>query len=82
MSFAGARGAPASPGEEALRTAAARALRRHPHLFGSAAGRRRAPGFSRRAGRGTHCFRASPWRSEDIMVTHGCTGSPQPCPAR
>ena len=72
VSFAGACGAPALYPAEALRNAAARALRRHPHLFGSAADAEGHPAFRAALARHALLSRITV-APEDIMVTHGCT---------
>ncbi|SDD28096.1 transcriptional regulator, GntR family [Cupriavidus sp. YR651] len=56
----------------ALRTAATRALRRHPDLYGSAVESDGHPGF--RAALARHALRSRiPLSPEEIVVTHGCT---------
>jgi DNA-binding transcriptional MocR family regulator len=72
INFGGACGAPSLYPTAALRTATARALRRYPDLFGTAAEADGHP--SLRAALARHALRSRiQLAPEDVVVTHGCT---------
>jgi len=72
VNFAGACAAPSLYPAQALRDAAARALRRHPQLFGTAADAGGHPAFRAVLARHALLSRITV-APEDILVTHGCT---------